>query len=101
MHIPDLGKLKNRKPVVVAAGTDVPQLDPNKMYYTEEMLAADGPEFILTLLLSAGVVTEEQVKQAKAQFMAEQNNLMLKVAETNPELRAILLELHKKDPSAN
>jgi len=98
--IPDLSQFRNKP---AAAVIELKQLDPNKMYYTEEMLSRDGSEFILTLLLSAGVVTEEDVRKAKAEFMADQNALLIKTAETNPQVRAILIELDnaKLDPSKN
>lgn len=98
MH--DLGKFRK----VEAPKVEEPaQLDPNKMYYSEEMLSRDGSQFILELLLANGIVNEQMVKDAKEAFMKAQNDLLLETAKTTPQLRAIILELErqKHNPEAH
>lgn len=72
------------------------QLDPNTMYYTSEMFARDGAQFILVLLLDRGLVTEEDINRVKKDFMADQNRLLIEAAKTNQQLTAILLELQRE-----
>jgi hypothetical protein len=58
-------------------GAILGEVDETKQYYTEDMFKKDSGGFILALLLHKGLVTEEEVREFKEEWMDSMNKLLI------------------------
>jgi hypothetical protein len=58
-------------------GAILGDVDESKQYYTEDMFKQDSGGFIIALLLHKGLVTEEEVKEFKEEWMDSMNKILI------------------------